>query len=172
MCVNLVVLHKLCEKLRCFLEKFTQLAQILHERRSWRSRQISTLCPSQFPLLSINLKSHNILDQCAGAIQAQCGEPVEGGSSYRPLRRTGDELNFWSWIDDDNDNYGNISKPFTILSRWTWTSSPAWTYDLSRQRLSKAFKIINICRSSYQCHCEEWFYNCVILCRIYSKFKF
>ena len=51
-------------------------------------------CPSQSPLLSINLKSHNILDQCAGAIQAQCGEPVEGGSSYRPLRRTSDEINF------------------------------------------------------------------------------
>ena len=42
-CVNLVVLRKLCEKLRCFLWKFTQLARILHDRRSWRSRQISTL---------------------------------------------------------------------------------------------------------------------------------
>ena len=122
MCVNLVVLRKWCEKLRCFPVKYTHLEQILHDRRSWRSRQISTLCPSQFPLLSINLKSHNILDQCAGAIQAQCGEPVEGGSSYRPLRRTGDELNFWSWIDDDNDNYGNIFKidkgvSFTIRSQ-------------------------------------------------------
>ena len=29
--------------------------------------------------------SHNLLDQCAGAIQAQCGEPAEGGSPYRPL---------------------------------------------------------------------------------------
>ena len=43
MCVNLVVLRKLWEKLRCFPEKFTQLAHILHDRRSWRSRQISTL---------------------------------------------------------------------------------------------------------------------------------
>ena len=43
MCVNLVVLGKLYGKLRCFPEKFTQLAQILHDRRSWRSRQISTL---------------------------------------------------------------------------------------------------------------------------------
>ena len=39
-CVNL---RKLCDKLRCFPEKFTQLAQILHDRRLWRSRQISTL---------------------------------------------------------------------------------------------------------------------------------
>ena len=43
MCVNLEVLRKLCEKLRCFLGKVTQLAQILHDRWSWRSRQISTL---------------------------------------------------------------------------------------------------------------------------------
>ena len=43
MCVNLEVLRKLCEKSRCFPGKFTQLAQILHDRRSWRSRQISTL---------------------------------------------------------------------------------------------------------------------------------
>merc|ERR1711879_174115 len=28
--------------MRCFLDKFTQLARILHDRRSWRSRQIST----------------------------------------------------------------------------------------------------------------------------------
>ena len=31
--------------MRCFLEKFTQLAQILHDRQSRRSRQISTLLP-------------------------------------------------------------------------------------------------------------------------------
>ena len=43
MCVNLVVLRKLCKKSRCFPGEFTQLAQILHDRRSWRSRQISTL---------------------------------------------------------------------------------------------------------------------------------
>ena len=42
-CVNLEVLRKLYKKLRCFPGKFTQLAQILHDRRSWRSRQISTL---------------------------------------------------------------------------------------------------------------------------------
>ena len=42
-CINLVVLCKYCEKSRCFLGKFTQLAQILHNRRSWRLRQISTL---------------------------------------------------------------------------------------------------------------------------------
>ena len=28
-CVNLVLLRKLCKKTRCFLEKFTQLAQII-----------------------------------------------------------------------------------------------------------------------------------------------
>ena len=33
-CVNLVDLRKLNEKLRCFLGKFTQLAQILRDRRS------------------------------------------------------------------------------------------------------------------------------------------
>ena len=32
-CVNLEVLRKLCEKSRCFLGKFTQLAQILHDPR-------------------------------------------------------------------------------------------------------------------------------------------
>ena len=37
---------ELLRKKRCFLEKFTQLAQILHDRRLWRSRQISTLCES------------------------------------------------------------------------------------------------------------------------------
>ena len=31
------------KKLRCFLEKFTQLTKILHDRRSRRSRQISSL---------------------------------------------------------------------------------------------------------------------------------
>ena len=39
MCVNLQ--NK--KKLRCFLEKFTQLTKILHDRRSRRSRQISSL---------------------------------------------------------------------------------------------------------------------------------
>ena len=43
MCVNLVVQRKLCQKSRCFPGNFTQLAQILHDHRSWRSRQISTL---------------------------------------------------------------------------------------------------------------------------------
>ena len=43
MCANLVVLCKLCEKSRCFLGKFIQLEKNLHDRRSWRLRQISTL---------------------------------------------------------------------------------------------------------------------------------
>ena len=42
-CANLVVLRILCKKSRCFSGKFTQLAKILHDRRSWRSWQISTL---------------------------------------------------------------------------------------------------------------------------------
>ena len=42
MCVNFVVLRKFCEKSRCFQGKFTHLEQILHDRLSWRSRQIST----------------------------------------------------------------------------------------------------------------------------------
>ena len=45
MCVNLVVVRKLFEKLRCFPGKFTELGQILHDRRSRRSRQISSLSP-------------------------------------------------------------------------------------------------------------------------------
>ena len=45
-CVNLVLLDILCKKWRCFPGKFTQLAKILHDRRSWRSRQISTLVGS------------------------------------------------------------------------------------------------------------------------------
>ena len=43
MCENLEVLLKLCEKSRCFPGKFTKLAQILHDCRSWRSRQTLTL---------------------------------------------------------------------------------------------------------------------------------
>ena len=39
----LVVLQKLCETSRWFSWKFTQLSQILHDRRLWQSRQISTL---------------------------------------------------------------------------------------------------------------------------------
>ena len=31
------------KKLRCFMGKFTQLTKILHDCRSWRSRQISSL---------------------------------------------------------------------------------------------------------------------------------
>ena len=46
MSINLVVLRKLCEKSRCFPGKFTHLKQILHNHRSWRSRQISTLSSS------------------------------------------------------------------------------------------------------------------------------
>ena len=33
----------MCKKLRCFLKKITQLTKILHDRRSWRSRQIPSL---------------------------------------------------------------------------------------------------------------------------------
>ena len=51
--VNLVVLRKLCEKSRWFPGKFTRLAQILHDRRSWRSRQISTLKEISRNLLAI-----------------------------------------------------------------------------------------------------------------------
>ena len=54
MCVNLVVLCKLCEKSRCFPGKFTQLAQILHDRRS---RQISTLHAT---CLAKNINNSNI----------------------------------------------------------------------------------------------------------------
>ena len=35
-------LTQIVQKMRCFLDKFTQLARILHDRRSWQSRQIST----------------------------------------------------------------------------------------------------------------------------------
>ena len=67
MCVNLVVLRKLCEKSRCFLGKFTQLAQILHNRRSWRSRQISTLhlCLSSSIINSVIISSTlHLYDEC------------------------------------------------------------------------------------------------------------
>ena len=55
--VNLVVLRKLCEKLRCFSGKFTQLAQILHDRRSRRSREISTLCEHWKQLIELDWSS-------------------------------------------------------------------------------------------------------------------
>ena len=42
-CVNFIFLCKFDKELRCFLEKFTQLGKILHDRRSRRSRQISSL---------------------------------------------------------------------------------------------------------------------------------
>ena len=38
-----VKICKICKKLRCFLEKFTQLTKLLHDRRSRRSRQIPSL---------------------------------------------------------------------------------------------------------------------------------
>ena len=42
MCVNLVLLRKFCKKSRYSQGKITQFAQILHDRRLRRSRQIST----------------------------------------------------------------------------------------------------------------------------------
>ena len=42
-CVNLVLPRILSMKSRCFLGKITQLAKILHNHRSWWSRQISGL---------------------------------------------------------------------------------------------------------------------------------
>ena len=63
LCVNLVLLRKFCMKSRCFLEKFTQIAKILHDRRSWRSRQISTLCTvrvKQSHLKSSLLRRHSL----------------------------------------------------------------------------------------------------------------
>ena len=42
-CVNFIFLCKFDKEPRCFLEKFTQLGKILHDRRSRRSRQISSL---------------------------------------------------------------------------------------------------------------------------------
>ena len=44
---------KICKKLRCFLEKFTQLTKILHDRWSRRSRQISSLSRSLYFYLII-----------------------------------------------------------------------------------------------------------------------
>ena len=40
---NFIFLHKFCRGMHCFLEKFTQLEKFLHDGRSWRSRQISSL---------------------------------------------------------------------------------------------------------------------------------
>ena len=53
MCVNLQ--NK--KKLRCFLEKFTQLTKILHDRRSRRSQQISSLWGGS-DILSISTLNH------------------------------------------------------------------------------------------------------------------
>ena len=61
-CVKLVLLRILCRKSRCFLGKFTHLKQILHDRRSWRSRQISTLSGSSVALFDMpNLNRFDIL---------------------------------------------------------------------------------------------------------------
>ena len=53
--------------MRCFPGKFTQLAQILHDRRSWRSRQISTLhlCLSSSIINSVIISSTlHLYDEC------------------------------------------------------------------------------------------------------------
>ena len=42
-CVYFIFLCKFDKEPRCFLEKFTQLGKFLHDRRSRRSRQISSL---------------------------------------------------------------------------------------------------------------------------------
>ena len=52
-CVNLQNMYK---TLRCFLEKFTQLTKILHDRRSRRSRQISSLKSRDFLKWMMTLK--------------------------------------------------------------------------------------------------------------------
>ena len=57
-CVNLQ--NK--KKLRCFLEKFTQLTKILHDRRSRQSRQISSLFLGQ-TTLEIIFQSKTICHQ-------------------------------------------------------------------------------------------------------------
>ena len=49
----------MCKKLRCFLEKFTQLTKILHDRRSRRSRQISSLTHICIYAI-LNHQKHNI----------------------------------------------------------------------------------------------------------------
>ena len=49
--VNYIFLRKFCKETHCFLEKITQLETILHDRRSRRSRLISSLlASSQLPL--------------------------------------------------------------------------------------------------------------------------
>ena len=48
----LILLCEICKNMRCFLEKFTQLARILHDRRSRRSWQISSLPTNQANLES------------------------------------------------------------------------------------------------------------------------
>ena len=42
---NFTFVRKFCKETYCFLEKFTLLENILHNCRSWRSRQISSLTP-------------------------------------------------------------------------------------------------------------------------------
>ena len=54
---------KICMKLRCFLEKFTQLTKLLHDRRSRRSRQIPSLC-EPFADLPIERTSYNTIYSC------------------------------------------------------------------------------------------------------------
>ena len=73
---NLVVLRKLCEKSRCFLGKFTLLKQILHDRWSWRSRQISSL---------------------DGGDTGEGDDEVDDGN--------GDGKDFWDDIDGDENNF-------------------------------------------------------------------
>ena len=52
-------------ELCCFLGKYTQMAQILHDRRSGRSRQISTLvCPSPFDNVNILSASSTMQLRC------------------------------------------------------------------------------------------------------------
>ena len=101
------------KKLRCFLEKFTQLTKILHDRRSRRSRQISSLDTES--ITSINGCSEDeygwILSLQAETTTGTSWGPVgdhqpDDNFSLRPSPRGKIKLAFISGREDEMyDNY-------------------------------------------------------------------
>ena len=79
-CVNFIFLCKFDKEPRCFLEKFTQLGKILHDRRSRRSRQISSLT-----------RSHRLLATPATTAMP-CGKRRSSFGSTRRRRRSGSTM--------------------------------------------------------------------------------
>ena len=84
----------MCKKVRCYLEKFTQLTKILHDRRSRRSRQIPSLL-----VLTIYLTPTHIRAKMIDCISHFIILPL---GHWGPLR--------WIWWNISNTKHMNVRK--------------------------------------------------------------